>query len=390
MSVRPITPGSNAERSRVYNRGLVLEHIRQEGVAGRAEIARASGLSTQAVSNIIAELVKDGWVYEAGRRAGQRGLPAVTYAIQGKAAIAFGVEIRPGALLGALIDLEGRLLFSDRRAVTDAAPGTILPLAKDMLDRALDQAGKGRGSLMGAGAVMPGPFGQTGLSGQATDLPGWDAVDPVQALSEALDVPVTVENDANAAAMAERVSGVAQGLSTYAYLYFGTGLGLGVVVDGEIYRGAFGNAGEIGHIPVPTPQGAAALEDVASRIALGRILAQGGRPGDTVEDLARAHQDRDPIYQDWLDQARPALGHAVHVIENLFDPESIVLGGAMPAPILAELAETLPLPQSSIAHRADRMIPRVLPGTAGRMTATIGAAALVVNTHLSPRLSLGA
>jgi len=369
---------------------LVLEHIRQEGAAGRAEIARASGLSTQAVSNIIADLVKDGWLYEAGRREGQRGLPAVTYAIKGAAATAFGLEIRPGALLGALIDLEGRVLFSDRVAVPDATPDRILPLAAEMLSRAVGMARTSQSSLIGAGAVMPGPFGPTGLSGRATDLPGWDAVDAADVLSEALEIPVTVENDANAAAMAERVSGVAQGLSTYAYLYFGTGLGLGLVVDGEIFRGSFGNAGEIGHIPIPTLKGPAVLEDVASRIALERALSAAGQPSDRIEDLERAYAEQQVTYCTWQTYACAALGHAIHVIENLFDPQAVILGGAMPKPILDDLVAGLPLPDSSIANRADRTAPRVLAGTAGRMTATVGAAALIVNTSLSPRLSIGA
>ncbi|MEM1273467.1 MAG: ROK family transcriptional regulator [Pseudomonadota bacterium] len=388
MSERNATPGSNAERSRAYNRGLVLEHIRQEGSAGRAEIARVSGLSTQAVSNIIAELVNEGWLYEAGRRAGQRGLPAVTYAIKADAATALGLEIRPGTLLSALIDLQGQVLFSERRALESAAPDRVIDLAKVVMERAVSNAQADRGRLIGAGVVMPGPFGQTGLSGRANDLPGWGDIDAAGVLSAGLDVPVTVENDANAAAIAERVSGVAQGRSTFAYLYFGTGLGLGMVVDGKIYRGARGNAGEIGHIPVPFGDATIALEDIVSRIALTRTLTDAGMPSDTIEDLEQAYRMRAPAYEAWLDRARAALGHAALVIENLYDPETIVLGGAMPAPILAELADTVPLAASSIANRQSRTVPRIVPGTAGRMTATVGAAALVVNAFLSPRLSI--
>lgn len=387
MSVRNAAPGSNAERSRAYNRGVVLGHIRQQGDAGRAEIARASGLSTQAVSNIIADLLAEGWVYEAGRRAGGRGLPAVTYAIRAAAGAAFGLEIRPGALLGALIDLEGRALFTHRVALKDARPEHVLPLTAEMLERGFSDTGLTRDRLIGAGAVMPGPFGRTGLSGQGTDLPGWEGIDTADLLGRVLGLPVTVENDANAAAMAERISGVAQEVASYAYLYFGTGLGLGVVSDGRVYRGAFGNAGEIGHIPVPTPDGPRPLEDLASRIALGRRMAAAGLPGDTIDDLERLHADDAHPYRAWRAEALMALGHAVQVIENLFDPETIILGGAMPAPILRDLARNVPLPQASVANRPDRDLPRLMAGRAGRMTATIGAAALVVNSMLSPRLA---
>ncbi|NKX43102.1 ROK family transcriptional regulator [Roseicyclus persicicus] len=380
MASTLLTPGSNAERSRQYNRGLVLGHIRREGEAGRAEIARASGLSTQAVSNIIADLLADGWVVETGRRSGQRGQPAVTYAIRAEAGAALGVEIRPDAVLAAWIDLAGTVLHSARVALTRARPEDVLPVLQGLPGRV---AGC---SLIGAGVVMPGPVGVTGLSGQASELPGWGGIDAQVALEEALGLPVTVENDANTAAMAERVMGAAQGIDTFACLYFGTGLGLGLVAGGEVFGGAFGNAGEIGHIPVPTPEGPTRLEDVASRMALVRLLAEAGLHPATGDDLAALHAQAPPAYLDWLDRASTALGHAVLLLENLFDPETIILTGALPPPILDDLVARTPLPELSVSNRPDRRHPRLIAGRVGRRAATLGAAALVVNTALSPRL----
>lgn len=381
MATALTPPGSNAERSRAYNRGLVLGHIRREREAGRAEIARASGLSTQAVSNIIADLLADGWVKQTGRRVGMRGQPAVTYAIRCDAGVALGVEVRPDAVLAAWIDLSGAVLHTERVALDRATPQDVLPIVS-----ALTYGGLRPGSLIGAGVVMPGPFGATGLSGLATELPGWDDTAPQPAFAKALGVPVMVENDANAAAMAERVMGAAQDLSTFACLYFGAGLGLGLVSDGVLYRGAFGNAGEIGHIPVPTAAGSRPLEDVASRMALMRALRADGIMTQTVDDLAVQHAVRPPAYEAWLDSASVALSHAVQVLENLIDPEAILLAGAMPAPILEELVARIHLPDRSIANRSERPQPRLIAGRSGRMTATLGAAALVVDAALSPRL----
>lgn len=379
------TPGSNAERSRAYNRGLVLGHIRREGEAGRAEIARASGLSTQAVSNIIADLLRDGWVAEAGRRSGQRGQPAVTYALRCDAGAALGVEVRPDAILAAWIDLGGSVLHTERHALTRATPQDVLPVLS-----ALPAMGQGAGiaaaSVIGAGVVMPGPVGITGLSGLATELPGWGDTDLEPALQTALGLPVSVENDANAAAMAEHVLGAAQDMTGFACLYFGAGLGLGLIADGALLRGAFGNAGEIGHIPVPTADGRQPLEDLASRMALVRALQAQNITVRTVDDLA-AHYARHPAaFQGWLDGASAALGHAVQVLENLFDPQAIVLSGAMPGALLHDLVARTVLPDRSVSHRPDRAHPRLIAGQAGRMTATLGAAALVVNAALSPRL----
>ncbi|ABD55506.1 ROK family transcriptional regulator [Jannaschia sp. CCS1] len=378
-------PGSNALRSRTYNRGLVLGHLRREGEAGRAEIARASRLSIQAVSNIIQDLVEGGWVVEAGKREGQRGLPAVTYALSSGTHIAMGVEIRPDAVLAAWIDLGGHVLHRDRLALPSARPEHVGPLIAQLPTRG-DAAGVPHSAVFGAGVVMPGPIGQTGLSDLTTQLPGWGDVSPETVLRDALGVPVTLENDANAAAMAERILGAAQGLGTFACLYFGTGLGLGLVINGEVFPGAFGNAGEIGHIPVVSSNGACSLETLASRVSLVRALEADGITARTVDDLALQHQARPPAMEAWLQSAAGALSPAVQILENLIDPEAIVMTGAMPPALLDELAGRVTLPERSVSNRADRARPRLIAGTAGRMAATLGAAALVVNSALSPRL----
>ena len=389
MSLFLSPPGSNAERSRAYNRGLVLGHVRRAGASGRAEIARASGLSTQAVSNIIAELVAEGWLYQSGRRTGGRGQPAVTYAIDGRAGVAFGIELRPDAVLCAVIDLQGQTLYTARTAVSRATPGHVTPLVQGLFAQALAESQTDRARVLGAGVVMPGPFGQTGLSGLSTELPGWEGVDAGLLFGAALDLPVIVENDANAAAMFEHIAGVAAGLTTYAYLYFGTGIGLGLVHGGTLLRGAFGNAGEIGHIPAPDHGTLRPLEQIASRMALSAILRGSGEAAETVDDLARLFADRHPAMMAWIDGAAPALAHTIHILENIYDPEAVILGGALPASLLEHLTRCIELPKASVSNRQDRTRPRLLAGTAGRMTATLGAAALVINQTLTPSLALG-
>jgi predicted ArsR family transcriptional regulator len=115
-----IVVGANSERSRSHNRQVVLGRVRAAGEIGRAEIARASGLSTQAVSNIIAELLEDGFIVERGRRTAGRGLPAAQYALNPGGGFALGIEIRPDAVFAALLNLCGARLAAERRAI--AAP----------------------------------------------------------------------------------------------------------------------------------------------------------------------------------------------------------------------------------------------------------------------------
>jgi predicted NBD/HSP70 family sugar kinase len=374
-------PGSNQGRTRGYNRAMVLSHVRAAGASGRAEIARASGLTTQAVSNIIADLEADGLLAECGRRSGARGLPAVQYALRADGGFALGVEVRPDALRAALLDLSGQALFIERVGLARADPPTVAAAVVQMRDWALHRTGVPRERLLGAGVVMPGPFGKTGLADSSTDLPGWRGTDAAAFLEAALALPVHVENDANAAAIAERHAGVARGLSTYAFLYFGAGLGLGIVADGRLMRGAVGNAGEIGHMP----WGSGRLEDVASRMALARRMAAAGQSATTVEEIERLAGH--PELARWLDEAAPALAGAITLIENLLDPETVILGGALPDSVIDTLVGRIVLSDASVAHRPDRRIPRIQRGASGRMTATLGAAAHVLDRAFTPRLA---
>ncbi|WP_172297293.1 ROK family transcriptional regulator [Pseudoruegeria sp. HB172150] len=386
MIVRPLeTVGANAERSRSHNRQVVLSRVRAAGQIGRAEIARSSGLSTQAVSNIIADLLSEDLIVECGRRAGVRGLPAVQYTLNPEGAHALGVEIRPDALFAAVLNLGGETLFSRRVALADTHPDHVTDAVLSLRDIAL--AENPDAHLLGAGMVMPGPFGATGIRESGSELSAWDDVEPARLFSDALNLPVVVENDANAAAMAERVNGAARGLDTYAFLYFGTGLGLGVVNEGRLVAGTHGNAGEIGHIPVPSDGAIVPLESAVSRLSVQRALGNTGVNVESGEDLAQLYAEEYPALSQWLDRTAEPLSAAVAIIENLFDPQAIILGGAMPDSLLDHMIAGVSLPDRSVATRPDRERPRLLRGASGRMTATLGAAALVINQAFTPMIA---
>lgn len=372
--------GTNAGRSRTLNRQAVLGQIIAGDAMGRAELARGLGLSTQAVSNIIADLLADGLILEKGTRAGGRGLPTMLYGLNPKGGYAFGVEIRPDAVFTALVDLSGNPIATHRHPLPDPSPDRVAALVQGCRDKLLREARLSSDKVLGVGVVMPGPFGKTGLAGQSADLPGWDTTDPKALLSEALGLPVELSNDANASAMAERLGGVAGRLTSFAYLYFGAGLGLGVVQNGQLMTGAFGNAGEIGQIPIMTPDGPLPLERRLSRLSIQTHM---GRAVEITE-LDRLFAARDPALMAWMDPARAALAQAVVLVENLFDPATIVLGGAMPEALLDDLIATTDLSPRSVSNRPDNPLPRLTRGRAGRLTATLGAASLILDQTFNP------
>ena len=379
--------GANAERSRSHNRQMVLGRVRAAGEVGRAEIAKISGLSTQAVSNIIADLLEDGLIVESGRRTAGRGLPAVQYRLNPKGGYAAGVEIRADAVFAALLDLCGNTLASERSSLKALDRTTVTQTVVNTQKKLLKNTNASPDRLLGAGIVMPGPFGSTGLRGSRSDGPLWDDIAPDEWFSETLGLPVAVENDANAAAIAERISGVAQGLDTYAFIYFGNGLGLGAVHKGQIISGAFGNAGEIGHIPVPSKGKTILLEDAVSRFSVQRALAEENIDVERVDALDLLYRDTHPSLTSWLDTAIEPLSAAITIVENLLDPQAIILGGAMPDSILDHFVESLRPSDHSVSNRSDRSGPRLLRGASGRMTATLGAAALIINQAFTPKIS---
>ena len=379
--------GANPERARSHNKQLVLRAIRHVGAVGRAEIARASGLSTQAVSNIISDLLGEGLLIEQGVRSAGRGLPVQQYAIKPDGGYAFGVEVRPTAVFTALVDLVGTPLLTHRTSLRSAAKSNILETVSAQLDSALTEVQISKGALMGAGIVMPGPFGDTGLTGTESELPGWNTGDPAEIFANMLHLPVFVEDDANAAAMAERMNGVARGLDDFAYLYFGQGLGLGLVQNGQILQGAFGNAGEIGHIQVLVDGHAVELESATSRLSVQACLAREGLKVTNMEDLISLYSSANRHLLVWLDKAAQALSSALSIIENLFDPQTVILGGAMPDVLLDHIIARTALPDRSVSNRPDRAHPRLMRGTSGRMTATLGAAALVLHQAFTPTIA---
>lgn len=382
MKIETQIRGSNPLRSRNRNRQAVLGSIQAAGTMGRAEIGRSLGLTTQAASNIIAELLADGLIEEKGTRVSGRGLPAVQYGLNPKGAYAFGVEIRPDAIFTALVDLAGAQISTQRTALEDNSPAAVCDHVLRLRDTMIASSPITLDAILGNGIVMPGPFGDTGLSGRSSDLKGWENTDAQSLFKETLGGVVELSNDANAAALSESLTGVAQGIGCYAFLYFGRGLGLGIVQDGRLVSGAFGNAGEVGHIPFPGPNGPAPLESLLSRDSIQTYI--GSKSPIDLDGISDLFSAQDQRLADWLERAANALGHAVLTLENLLDPQTIILGGAMPPELIDHLISNCPLPAASIANRNDNLLPRLKRGTCGRLTATLGAASLVLHSAFTP------
>ncbi|KRB13940.1 transcriptional regulator [Mesorhizobium sp. Root695] len=361
--------GTNQEFGRPYNRRIVLESIRLHGPIARGEIARRVGLTVQTVSTIVRELEDQGYILSLREEPKGRGLPPATLRINPEGGYAVGVHITPLGISAALINLSGDVIESNHREAPNAAPDHAFDLIGAMVIELTRLRAGGR--VLGVGLALPGPFGVESMSFVGpTTMTGWKDVALRERLAASTGLPAFFETDMAAAAMGERLYGLGAQFSEYYYLYFGVGLGGVMVHDGGALRGAWGNAGEIGHIPV-VPGGEAC--PCGNSGCLERYLS--------LEALRRWNGSE----ADWVAEVGPIFHNAVAIIENLFDPETVILGGLASTDLLERLAGSARGLHNSVSARKDRTTPRIIVARGGQHSVLRGAAALAVSGVLSPR-----
>jgi predicted NBD/HSP70 family sugar kinase len=361
--------GSNSGVTREHNRRVVLQALLRQGAMSRAELARFTGLSPQAMSNIAADLMETGLLREMGRRRNGRGQPPVAYAIDPAGGFTIGVEIRPAGIVAVAADLSGDVLASVAEDGVASTPAHVASRLPRLAGEVAAAAGGRLAAAIGVGVVAPRSM-RRGEEARApsTELPGWPASgDPAQAIRAMLpELSVVVDGDASAAALAEQLHGAAKPYRRFACLYFGRGLGLGLVLDGRIQRGARGLAGEIGHVPMPDGR-EGGLERHLSIDAALKALG--------VDDPAQL--PRAAGFPAWLDGAAAHLRYAVAMVEALLDPEAIILAGQSDALIDGLLARAGELSTT----------PGLLRGAAGPLSAARGAAALPLYDRFAAEFS---
>ncbi len=372
---------SDVYDTREHNRRVVLQALRRHGTLSRADLARLTGLSAQGVTNIADELLRDRLVRNAGRRRGGRGQPPLDFAIDPAGGVTIGVELRHDAMVIVLADLAGSALRETTVPLASADPRHVVrALPKIIRSFAALAAARSAGPIVGIGIVAPWPTGGVSGSRRSTELPDWEELaDPAAFLKEALGYDVVIENDAAAAALGEHLLGAGRKFARVACLYMGRGLGLGLVLDGRLYRGATGNAGEIGHVVVE-PGGRPCF--CGQRGCLERYVSLDAALSDLGVQALDASVDAAALGR-WLDGAAVRLADAVVMIENLFDPDTVLVAGLSPQLVEGIVARLGNLP----APLVPRPGPRVLKGECGPYSAARGAASLPLYGREAPHLA---
>lgn len=386
------TSGTNQEGTSAHNRRVMMDALRLNGALSRADLARATQLTKQAVSNIIEELERDGFVVSLDAVRKGRGQPSTPYRLVPEGAFAIGLQIDRHLTRAVAVDLVGTVLVRAEAKLPPDDPhggvkiilGVVESIRRDLA--AISALSEKR--IVGLGVAMPGPFGLEEFGDNKWMMPAWQKYPLLETLAAGTGLDVSLQNDSAACAIAERMVGAAHGLDHAVCLYVGYGIGAGLILNGELYRGGNGNSGEIG-MALLSPRGSdgAVLEHRASLASLYQHL--GLDPSETglyqhVEALALAE---DPALIAWVRDAAMDLRWSVQLIETLFDPETVILtSGAPEALARLILAAMQPLPLS-IANRPGRSLPRLQLGITDPWSIALGAAAEPIGRAFDPRFS---
>ena len=328
---------------RAYNKRMILNLIRQQGALPKAEIARLTGLSAQAVSVIVNGLLKEKLVRKEKKVRGKVGQPHTPIALNANGVLSAGVKIGRRSLELMVVNFHGEAIEFQRFAYAAPRQKEVLALLRRELFNLLQGLEKPlRERLIGIGVAMPGYIsGWTDVMGlDPSELVDWEKVDIVAMLSEIAELPVAIYNDATAACAAEMVMGSAVTFSSALYIYVGTFIGGGVVINGQLFEGAQGNAGAIGSMPVSMAQGGREqLIRQGSLYSLENALRAAG-----LGDLGMtAEMARDPrateAFAEWRRRAAPPIAEAIAAAVSVIDFEGVVIDAMLHPPQLEILMQ---------------------------------------------------
>lgn len=313
-------------------RAAVLALLGREGPRSRAQLSRSLGLSAAALSSIVRDLLDRGLVEESAQAPSNGGRPAILLSLAGNPLCALGVKVSPDRITWRWTALDGSELTSGSERFDPAAPAAAHRLAESLAG-VLAAGEMDMPPVIGIGIAVPGqvPNRDTGVVTAPTI--GWSAVPLGMTLGSRLRLPVLVENDVNALGAAELLYGLGASHENFLIITIGAGIGMAVVSDGQVYRGAHGGAGEIGHVPVAidgppcTCGNNGCLESLIGAAALNGRWARDPAAEARHGDLRVAADAGDAPARALFHAAGLQLGRTVAGLVNVLDPEVIAVLG---------------------------------------------------------------
>jgi predicted NBD/HSP70 family sugar kinase len=343
---------------RAINERTVLELIHNRGPLSRAQVARVSGLSKPTVSLALAGLLTARLVREVGRSRGDRGPSALLYEVNPAAGWVVGIDVGRKWVRAAIADISGKIVARRDERARVTSQRSLIGQIGSIAHGLAREAGVDWRQVTQAALGSPGVFDPArGYVAMAPNLPGWGRHGLVEAVREQLGQNVAFENDVNLAALAERDYGLGRNLRNFVLLSIGTGIGLALVIDGQLRRGAHGAAGEIAYMPIgpgdpkdPANRRRGTFEEAAAAAGIVREAKRLGMRGPlTAESVFSSARRGNRAARRVVDLEAERLALAIATITPVLDPELVILGGGVGRsgdlllePIERELRQILP------------------------------------------------
>ncbi|MGI5499719.1 ROK family transcriptional regulator [Lentzea sp. CA-135723] len=322
---------------RAINRRSVVEAIAHHGALSRSQVARAVGLSKPTTSEVVTGLLAAGLIREAGSTSGTQGPKAVLYEVNDSAAHVIGIDLGRRWVRAAVADLSGRIIARHDERARLRSNQTLLEQIGDVARTVMREKGIDWPQVAQVVVGSPGVADPVrGVVMLPANLPGWERQGMIESIRSRFEAPVKIENDVNLAALGELTQGHGRQTGDFAYLWIGTGVGLGLVIDGRLHRGAHGLAGEIGFLPISAdPEYAAsrwprwfaspAVQEATDRLAAAREMTN----PPTLRTVFSLARKGDPLAREVVDVVAGLVARAVSTVAGVVDPEMIILGGGV-------------------------------------------------------------
>ncbi|MDQ1571428.1 MAG: hypothetical protein QOF79_2102 [Actinomycetota bacterium] len=394
MSKRRQSTATTSTLARV-NQTAILEALRSSGALSRQQIGTVTGLSPATVNRLTAALIDDGVVEQAGQEPSTGGRPSILLRYSGGSRLVAAMKVHADRASGVRVDFDGNIVFrrdavfaptpipADRSAEAAARDQKEqLGLILELFDQLLATATSMGAPCLAVGVAVPGvvqfPEGSVGRMPEF----GWNDVPLGRLLRERSEVPIVVENDANALAFGELHRGAGKGLSSLVALFLDRGFGAGIITNGELHRGARAEAGEVGYLLMDRAalnrsyNEYGDLEDRIGSVALTRQALERGIPIPekgvvTAEDIFALANDGNEAAREIADEILDMVSIAIAALVIVLDPELVVVGSSF----LGSAETAIPAIQRRLTGRIIR-VPRVEAATFREDAVLLGAAEL--------------
>ncbi len=369
--------------------GALLRHVRTGRARSRAELVALTGASRNTVSARVDQLIAANLLAEGGRGGSTGGRPPTLLQFNSRAGCVLAVDLGVTSVDVAVTDLSAQVLATIGHPIDIAdGPGPVLAEVDRLAQLVLAEAGVEPADVCAVGVGVPGPVEHSsGRPSHPPIMPGWHD-HPIPSAFGRYECPVYVDNDVNVMALGEM--GAAGSVQDVLVVKVGTGIGCGVIVDGRVYRGAQGSAGDIGHIHVTTPDGRLVtcrcgqencLEALAGGGALLRDAVAAGLPVRTTREVVERAAQGDGAAIELVREAGRTIGTVLAALVNFFNPHRIVVTGGVAqagVPLLAGIRESVYRRSMPLAARALEITVSAAPELSGR----VGAALMAIEGFL--------